>query len=196
MHNGGGLEDSFWAANHPNNRTGNKNDCAVLVLRNNGFTWEDHDCLTPQISNHAVAPACQFDTEASSSTVAPETTTAFSCPSGWSEFDGSCYQYFSESYTWMTAEYLCRDEGASLVSIHSSEENSFVRNLSSATYYWIGAYRTGSNDFIWSDFTENDYSDVYTSDTGCLVQYSSNGWTGTNCHSTSSSYIHPFVCKK
>ena len=192
MHNGGDLEDSFWAANHPSNRTGNKNDCAVLVLRNNGFTWEDHDCLAPQISNHVVAPACQFDTGASSTTVAPETTTALSCPSGWSEFNGSCYRYFSEVHTWMNAEKLCRDEGASLVSIHSSEEHSFVRDLTTTTSYWIGAYKTGSNDFIWSDFTETDYSDFSDSSTGCLIEYNSNGWTGTNCHSSR----YAFVCKK
>ena len=194
MHNGGDLEDSFWAANHPSNKTGNKNDCAVLVLRNNGFTWEDHDCLAPQISNHVVAPACQYDTAASSTTVAPETTTAFSCPSGWSEFDGSCYRYFSQSLYWMAAEKLCRDEGASLVSIHSSEENSFVLDLAPTSAYWIGAYKTGSNDFFWSDFTENDFNDFYDSNTGCMYQYGSYGWTGTNCHSSSSAF--PFVCKK
>ena len=195
MHNGAALTESFWGEKHPNNKTGNKDDCGVLVLRNNQFSWEDRDCLVPLILNHAVAPVCQHDTAATSTTAAPETTTALSCPSGWTEFQGNCYRYFSTFEYWMNAEKYCRDEDASLVSVHSTEEANFLATLSGNKSFWIGAYRSGSNDIFWSDLSENDFTDFYDSATGCLYYYAAGkGWTGTNCHSTSSELA--FICKK
>ena len=84
------VTDSFWGPNHPNNGFGNTDDCGVLVLENGLFIWEDRNCLTLEISQHAVAPICQYDeilapTTAGSTTASSTTagsTTASSSTAG------------------------------------------------------------------------------------------------------------------
>ena len=96
------------------------------------------------MSHHPVAPVCQADTSASApttsttSTAAP-TTTIMTCPSGWTEFQGGCYKFFSSSSeTWVIADSLCLAEGARLTSVHSMEEENFLNSLSNGNSYWIG----------------------------------------------------------
>ena len=87
------LTDAFWGTNKPNNRTGNSDDCCVMVLKSTVW-WEDRSCLVHDISQHAVAPICQHDSIAASTTEVPSTTTtALECSPGWFEFGGHCYLF-------------------------------------------------------------------------------------------------------
>merc|ERR1711902_380171 len=60
------------------------------------------------------------------------------CPSGWSEFQGKCYKYFSEQMTWTDAREQCLSEEANLASIHSHLENTFVSELCNENLCWVG----------------------------------------------------------
>ena len=202
MHSGEELKDSFWGVNQPSNKTGNREDCGVLVVRNNIFMWEDMDCSDSLNLDNAVAPVCQHDKEILSTSVSPDiTTTVLSdtstesiCPLGWTEFQGNCYSFFSYETSWINAEMYCREENSSLVSIHSQEENDFLLSLAGEVNFWIGGYWKGEDALFWTDFSENDFSDFYSSYyTGCLYQYRGNGWSGKNCHSNT--FTSSFICK-
>ena len=60
---GGLAVDDLWSSSSPSNKTGNSDDCAVMVLKNRAVYWEDHSCTSPEVSHHPVAPVCQADTE-------------------------------------------------------------------------------------------------------------------------------------
>ena len=49
-----------------------------------------------------------------------------SCESGWSYDGGNCYKIFDEWRTWYNSKVACRQIGADLASITSSEEQQFV----------------------------------------------------------------------
>ena len=60
---------------------------------------------------------------------------------------------------WDEAEKQCIDQGGHLASVHSAEENNFIRSLYTGSA-WIG----GSNfetegKWVWSDGTEWDFED-------------------------------------
>ena len=79
-------------------------------------------------------------------TVTPEPTG--NCPSGWMKWGTSCY-YINENSqygTWDDAQYFCQtNQGSNLVSIHSSDENSFIQEQAALTWgranVWIGLDR-------------------------------------------------------
>ena len=131
-----------------------------MVLKNNQVWWEDHDCLSPDVKHHPVAPVCQQDTTASeeqTTTQQPETTTVVTCPENWTEFNQSCYRYFSSDSYWRYAEDLCLNEGGHITSVHSAEEDTFLLNLAGGQYFWLGGY-SSENSWVWSDGTDFDYS--------------------------------------
>uniref|UniRef100_A0A4W6EUK8 C-type lectin domain-containing protein n=1 Tax=Lates calcarifer TaxID=8187 RepID=A0A4W6EUK8_LATCA len=51
------------------------------------------------------------------------------CPMFWFSFNGRCYKYVSTRLTWADAELYCVSQRANLVSIHSLQEQNFVKNL-------------------------------------------------------------------
>uniref|UniRef100_A0A3Q2NMC1 C-type lectin domain-containing protein n=1 Tax=Fundulus heteroclitus TaxID=8078 RepID=A0A3Q2NMC1_FUNHE len=79
------------------------------------------------------------------------------CPMFWYSFDGRCYKYVATDMTWVDAEQHCVSQGANLVSIHSLEEENFVKMLISnfdpaQGPKWIGlsdAQRDGA--YFWTD---------------------------------------------
>uniref|UniRef100_A0A3P8VHM8 C-type lectin domain-containing protein n=1 Tax=Cynoglossus semilaevis TaxID=244447 RepID=A0A3P8VHM8_CYNSE len=79
------------------------------------------------------------------------------CPLFWFSFNSRCYKYVSTHLAWADAELYCVSEGANLVSIHSTEEQSFVRSLvqnfdHAEGWTWIGfsdIHKEGS--WMWSD---------------------------------------------
>ena len=139
-HSGEDLTDSFWGANRPNNKTGNTDDCGVMVLQRDNFWWEDRSCLAEQVQKKTVAPICQHDSAAASTTREPETTTTFSCPTNWQEFEGHCY-ILQRFLPWSSAEASCVSLGGHLASVHSSAENNFLYYLLefSSSVVWLGA---------------------------------------------------------
>ena len=192
MHNKEEVSNEVWGSKHPSNRTGNSDDCLVMVLRNNEVWWEDHNCLAPDVQHHSVAPVCQRHTNATAAettTAQPETTTIFSCPDTWTEFDNSCYKMLSAIPYWYQAESECRDNGGRLTSVHSIEEETFLNDLAQNNDYWIGGYPLGSS-WIWTDGTSYDYDHRYSVSTGyCMLQdnsYYGSGWTSISCSSSRS----------
>ncbi|GLD72733.1 lactose-binding lectin l-2-like protein [Lates japonicus] len=51
------------------------------------------------------------------------------CSLSWFSFNDRCYKYVSTPMTWADAELNCLSERANLVSIHSLEEQNFVKTL-------------------------------------------------------------------
>jgi len=175
-----------------------------MVLQSNAFWWEDRSCLVQFVQQHVVAPICQHDSTAATTTTEVTqttlTTTAFGCPSGWSEFDGRCYIAMTGSFTWDAALRECSSLGGSLVSIHSRAENDFVVDIApQINYYWIGGTRTGSNEWVWSDgsqwdyenwYSENWYSESSSTSNQCVLTNYDYGWANTLC----TAYIG-YICK-
>jgi len=201
IHSGSDLGDEIWSSHRPNNKSRNSDDCVVMVLRNNEVFWEDHSCISPDVSHHPVAPVCQADTSTiapstSTTSTASPTTTAMSCPSGWTEFQRGCYKLFSSSETWVIADSLCLAEGARLTSVHSMEEEDFLNSLSNGNSYWIGGYPK-DNSWVWSDFSSFDYQHGYDNNNDqCLYQYYSHigsGWSSHSCATTNYEYYR--ICK-
>ena len=97
-----------------------------------------------------------------------------------------CYKFYSSNRDWYESEAACLLEGATLASVHSEEEDSFLKDLSGGNSYWIGGYPKDST-WVWSDFSELDYTNYYSTDSGyCLYQssnYYSYGWTTNSCTS-------------
>ena len=50
------------------------------------------------------------------------------CPSPWKHFEGFCYMISRNEYFWNDASLACQGEGGNLASIHSKEENNFVKS--------------------------------------------------------------------
>ncbi|KAM8767889.1 lactose-binding lectin l-2-like [Acanthopagrus schlegelii] len=80
-----------------------------------------------------------------------------SCPMFWYSFNGRCYKYVSTHLTWADAELYCVSEGANLVSIHSREEEDFVKSLVKNFDHAEGPTWIGLRDihkdgrWMWSD---------------------------------------------
>ncbi len=190
------LTDSFWGTNKPSNRTGNSDDCCVMILRSNAFWWEDRSCLVHDIQQHDVAPICQHDSTAASTTSeAPMTTTPLECPSGWTEFENHCYLAQKSTLYWQPAEASCLSLGGHLASIHSKAEYNLVAGLLAGYSFWIGGTRSGSAEWTWSDGSAWDYELWYSEDSStsyqCVYSYESSGFRNYYCDSI----FYYYVCK-
>uniref|UniRef100_A0A8C4EKZ1 C-type lectin domain-containing protein n=1 Tax=Dicentrarchus labrax TaxID=13489 RepID=A0A8C4EKZ1_DICLA len=61
------------------------------------------------------------------------------CPTGWRMFMCSCYLLSNESGSWARGREDCRNRGADLVVIDSTEEQTFLSDLTMVeTWIWIG----------------------------------------------------------
>ncbi|GMR43827.1 hypothetical protein PMAYCL1PPCAC_14022, partial [Pristionchus mayeri] len=78
--------------------------------------------------------------------------------------DGECYQVRGNAQTWQDAQTTCRNLGASVASIHNSQENAFIRRLAASAGavngIYIGATSSG-NTFSWIDGSPWDYKNFY-----------------------------------
>uniref|UniRef100_A0A668V075 C-type lectin domain-containing protein n=1 Tax=Oreochromis aureus TaxID=47969 RepID=A0A668V075_OREAU len=80
-----------------------------------------------------------------------------SCPMFWYSFNGRCYKYVATHMSWADAELYCVSQRANLVSIHSNEEEEFVKSLiknfdHAERWTWIGLsdlHKEGR--WMWSD---------------------------------------------
>merc|ERR1719208_454428 len=145
----------------------------------------------------------------SSSAQVPKTTgweslaRSKACPVGWSQFRGRCYKYFDNSVKWDDAREHCLSEEADLASIHSEEENDFLREITGNTLVWVGGRRScpSCEDFKWSDGTLWDFAawhrvqpDNAGGTEGCVeINFGSSGWNDVLCDRSDRGR---FVCKK
>uniref|UniRef100_A0A8C9XR88 C-type lectin domain-containing protein n=1 Tax=Sander lucioperca TaxID=283035 RepID=A0A8C9XR88_SANLU len=77
------------------------------------------------------------------------------CPAEWRMFSSSCYLLSAESGSWEKGRQYCRDRGADLVVIDSSEEQMFLSKcIKKDTQYWIGLTdRDEEGTWKWVDGT-------------------------------------------
>ncbi|KAL7382488.1 hypothetical protein ABVT39_023298 [Epinephelus coioides] len=123
------------------------------------------------------------------------------CPMFWYSFNGRCYKYISTRFTWADAELHCVSEGANLVSIHSQDEENFVRSLVSnfdpvQGSTWIGLSDTQREGrWMWSDGTAVDFTFWYSGmpnggdSQNCVHKNYATQWNDYQC-----SYGFPSVC--
>uniref|UniRef100_G1PD26 Macrophage mannose receptor 1 n=1 Tax=Myotis lucifugus TaxID=59463 RepID=G1PD26_MYOLU len=123
-------------------------------------------------------------------------------PSAWIPFHGHCY-YIESSYTrhWGQASLECLRMGASLVSIESAAESSFlsyrVEPLQSKTNFWIGLYRNVEGKWQWINNNPLSFVNWIAGEpTGerndCASLVASSGlWNSIHC----SSY-KGYICKR
>jgi len=93
-------------------------------------------------------------TPMSTTTPRPTTTSFPGCPSGWSRYENSCFKFVEVADYWSGAQYYCERKGGNLASIHSREENEFVKSLTSKwpSYHWIGGSDAISEgEWAWFD---------------------------------------------
>nr|XP_040043735.1 lactose-binding lectin l-2-like [Gasterosteus aculeatus aculeatus] len=86
------------------------------------------------------------------------------CPMFWYSFNGRCYKYVATQMSWADAEIYCVSLGTNLASIHSLEEQSFIkiliRNSDPAEgHTWTGLSDTHKEGaWMWSDGSRIDFT--------------------------------------
>ncbi|XP_018430610.1 PREDICTED: asialoglycoprotein receptor 1-like [Nanorana parkeri] len=77
----------------------------------------------------------------------------FTCPSGWSTFQSSCYFAPFAGKSWSASKKFCEDKDSHLVVINTEEEQDFVFSIMKGKYTWIGLTDV-SGDWKWVDGTD------------------------------------------
>ncbi|XP_065558815.1 macrophage mannose receptor 1-like [Artemia franciscana] len=186
------LDYTSWNDDAPTNGA-NSSDCVhYMGYEDEGYTvpfkWRDSPCteLRPIL--------CEMPLSIPTTTVPPTTTLQPDpCPQNYTEKcfqNNACYCYsVKSSMYWGDGVAACRSEGADMVSIHSSEENNFIREIIPSTA-WIGCLYSS---IYWVDGTYMNYENWYSSYNSYSLGYidSSGYWQASS--STSSSLI--VVCK-
>ncbi|XP_030828651.1 macrophage mannose receptor 1 [Strongylocentrotus purpuratus] len=141
---------SFWGDGEPS-----QNDGEGCVILTDAPSWDDTSCadLHPTICRTTNAQPPD-----------PVEELPGYCQSGQTAFGGYCYYVpdglvFTE---WYSASYQCQQMGGELASIHSKEENEFIRDLVQTDIgkrnVWVGLERGPSGGFTnWNDGTPVDY---------------------------------------
>ena len=76
------------------------------------------------------------------------------CPDHYSEFKEYCYsRVFSQIMNYQQAEALCAQDGATLATIRSQEENDYITQMMYQRPGWIGLTTSGVGAFQWDDWT-------------------------------------------
>uniref|UniRef100_A0A914CYP9 C-type lectin domain-containing protein n=1 Tax=Acrobeloides nanus TaxID=290746 RepID=A0A914CYP9_9BILA len=120
-------------------------------------------------------------------------TTLAACPDEWIKFSPSnkCYKHGGEYYehTWDDTVNECRQLSAQLCSIHSEEENKFVRKIGSNPNWgnmWIGLKKT-NGIWKWLDGTSLDYTNWNCNDKPCkdlncaYMERETGKWDAASC---------------
>ncbi|XP_068712212.1 C-type lectin mannose-binding isoform-like [Montipora foliosa] len=121
------------------------------------------------------------------------------CKVGWHEWNQACYKVSNKLMTFSAASAMCKQEGAQLASIHSFQENEFIRNISGNNDIYIGLSDSNiEGTFVWSDGCPLAYTNWEAgepdNDYGlgdCVFFLGANGtWNDTPC-----SMWYGYVCK-
>ncbi|XP_075900498.1 lithostathine-like [Nelusetta ayraudi] len=125
----------------------------------------------------------------------------FRPPSSYS-LNVSAYKYVATHMTWADAEINCVSQGANLVSIHSLEENTFVKDLIKNSdpeqeYTWIGLHDViKEGAWMWTDGSAVNFKvwDAGQPDNNnnedCTMILSNSKWNDAACQ-----LQYPSVCK-
>jgi hypothetical protein len=122
-----------------------------MVIQNEGFWWEDFNCLMSNIQENKIAPICQYEiaSHPTTITIPDDTTTSMTttsatvvaCIGQREEFDGHMYFFSDFTVSVSEAKQCCILEGSQLVSIHSPEEDLFLF-VKSGVGLWTGGTRS------------------------------------------------------
>lgn len=169
-------------------------------------SWESSTFPTEAVSEENASWTTETSTGTKTSATPKITSTQKTsvCVDGWVEREGfgACYFVSTDAVVWLDARNTCHNLVASLVSIHSEDENRFVRSLvNNETDYWIGMTADSLRHDRW-----NDESHVmWTNWQNPSVQPFGN-WCGlllTRVSSVDSKWRQsvclfnkPFICKK
>ncbi|RVE62543.1 hypothetical protein OJAV_G00158180 [Oryzias javanicus] len=110
--------------------------------------------------------------------------------------DASSHMLIVDAKSWRDAQSYCRSLSSDLVSIHSAEENTDVRNLLTSETVWIGLFR---DPWKWSSGSNSSFrlwkpnQPKYVNGQECVVAEFKDGgqWSNRNCGAKSS-----FICQK
>jgi len=159
--------------------------CQDLCKRTKGckwFNWNSNSkCWLKRSHGQKGAPNVRHEKGVSTGPKeCPKMPAEHSCDDGWIYFQGKCYLVHSKmdrlkKITFADVKQICKEKGASLVSIKSKKEYDFLtdfmdRNQQQLTgiQFWVGAKKAGdtkaftwenddtSVDFTWGDWDEDD----------------------------------------
>ncbi|XP_032364346.1 galactose-specific lectin nattectin [Etheostoma spectabile] len=119
-----------------------------------------------------LAPSCRGETNP---------TCPGPCPLGWTQFNSRCFSFNFQGKSWIDAENFCKAAGGNLASVHSEEEQVFLKTFIkqvSGEYRrtWIGGSDSVQEGvWMWSDGSTLDYKrwilgqpDNYSGNEDCL----------------------------
>ena len=124
------------------------------------------------------------------------------CRSGWKHFEGACYKFTNNPRrTWRMASKACKANKATLLSIHSSDENDFIHSIINIDnkFAWIGlSDLRNEGQFVWEDGTSGNYRNwrqpTEPNNTGgkedCAFISHDKKWNDVPC-----SESFPYICK-
>ena len=193
QHSGEQVESNFWGKGSPTNSSSNSHDCGYMELTKGDLVWRDTDCLATA-AHGDLAPACQREMERGNGSLTTTEPPLVSCPIGWSEFNGTCFEFILSGRSWLDAEDDCVEEGGHLASVHTFTEYKFVLSLtteSSLEHIWLGATDSlHEGSWVWSDGSAWDYQDDGFVQDGleaqnCLAyqaDYPDNDWVDKPCY--------------
>ena len=134
-----------------------------------------------------------------SSVILPWHVISILCEVGWHEWNQACYKVSNKQMSFSDASATCKQEGAELASIHTFQENEFIRNISGSTDVFIGLSDSNiEGTFVWSDGCPLAYTNWEAgepdNDYGlgdCVLFQGGNGkWNDTPCD-----MWYEYVCK-
>ncbi|XP_061871568.1 C-type lectin domain family 17, member A-like isoform X2 [Colius striatus] len=123
------------------------------------------------------------------------------CPSGWQQFDRTCYFFSSTTKPWLAAKEFCTNFSAHLAIVDSQQENKFLANhVMENQKFWLGLtdrYREG--DWQWTDgrslslpfWNNGEPNNVGSHGEDCATIYSNGRWNDVPCFQA-----EPWICER
>lgn len=119
------------------------------------------------------------------------------CEPKWTLLGERCIRFFSYPLNYYDAQIVCQSHGGKLASIRSEAENIAISEIVGNSFpNWIGAFRDGQRDFVWSDDSDFNFSnwrpnqpDNYRNAEHCVHMVRFGLWNDVNCNNK-----YRFVC--
>ncbi|XP_014381644.1 C-type lectin domain family 4 member G [Alligator sinensis] len=122
------------------------------------------------------------------------------CPPNWLLYAGACYFFATTPQHWSFGRSKCQAQGAHLVIINDSDEQSFLAQKIKGKEYWIGLHDTGEEGkFTWVDdssatYTNWDFGEPNNQGLGedCVMMLSHGRWNDAAC----AGKVEGWICEK